>query len=46
MMRINGEELTPVTISLLGCNNNFIGIKVVIFDIGNITESGFFLTVR
>ena len=46
MIRIDGEHLTPVTLSLLGCNGTFIGIKVVIFDPNNITESGFFLTVR
>ena len=32
MIRIDKNKLTPVTISLLGCNAKFLGIRVVIYD--------------
>jgi hypothetical protein len=46
MIRIDKNKLTPVTISLLGCNGKFLGIRVVIYDARHCQESGFFLTVK
>jgi len=46
MIRIDKAKLAPVTITLLGCNKIFLGIRVVIFDTASVQESGFFLTVK
>jgi len=37
---------TPVTITLLGCDNEFfVGCKVSLFNRASLSENGFFLTV-
>ena len=46
MIRIDKAKLAPVTITLLGCNKVFLGIRVVIFDTASVQESGFFFTVK
>ena len=39
------DRYLPATLSLLGCENNYLGIKVTLFDPLTVSDTGFFLTI-